>query len=109
MLLSVFVAAVRRAVSGHQMQTDHRMLKRGDFQSRKRNTENHQQNLNETYLAKRKLILGKALYSGSVSQARKNVCFPALTKCCVVLELIDAGGSGRAASRPVSVGGLGSS
>lgn len=89
-LPTVFVASVRRAVSRHQMQPDHRTLKRGNFQSKKRKTEKHQQILNETHLAKRKLFLGKALYSGSVSQASKNACFSTLAKCYVVLELIDS-------------------
>lgn len=108
-LPTAFVAAVCKAVSRHQTQPDHRMLKRGNFQSRNRNIENHQQILNDTHLAKRKLSLGKALYPGSVSQARKQVCFSALAKCCVALDLIHSGGSGRTASRPGGVAGLGSS
>lgn len=107
MLPTVFVAAGRKAVNRHQTQPDLGMLKRGNFQSRSRNIENHQRILNDTDLAKRKLSLGKALYSGSASQARKQVWFSALAKCCVAFDPIDSGGSRRTARRPGSVAGLG--
>lgn len=73
MLPTAFVAAVCKAVSRHQTQPDHRMLKRGNFHSRNRNIENHQQILNDTCLAKRKLSLGKAL---SAKPGNKSVFQP---------------------------------